>query len=197
MKRNLSIFIGNVLITLAYAFITVPQSIINGGITSFCMSLSRILPLSVSVLVTIMTILIAAACFFTLEFDYFKGSLFCCTCYIILFNVFSSIGWKPNLPTIVSVPISAIFVGIGLFMCINSKATTVGTDTIAVIVHEKAPKIPIATAMYAVNIGVLLLGLSTYGFISLIKGLVFTSIQIFVLNFSLNLRNKIESVKVN
>ncbi len=190
MKRKLSIFIGNILITLAYAFITVPQGIINGGVTSFSMSLSRIFPLSVSIFVTITTVVIAAACFFTLEIDYFKGSLFCCGCYLILFNIFSSISWKPNLPTVISVPLAAACVGIGFFMCINSKATTVGTDTIAVIINKGIPKIPVAAAMYAVNIAVMLLGLSTYGVLALIKGIVFTTIQMLVLNFSLKLKNK-------
>lgn len=188
MKRKISIFIGNILITLAYAFITVPQGIINGGVTSLSMSLSRIFPISVSILVTIITILIAAVCYFALEIDYFKGSLFCCICYLILFNVFSSISWKPNLPTVIAVPLAAVFVGVGFFMCINSKATTVGMDTIAVIINKGMPKIPVAAAMYAVNIGVMLLGLSTYGLASLMKGLVFTSIQMLVLNFSLRLK---------
>lgn len=35
MKRIVCIFAGNVLITGTYAFITVPNEIINGGITSF------------------------------------------------------------------------------------------------------------------------------------------------------------------
>lgn len=181
---------GNILITLAYAFITVPQGIINGGVTSFSMSLSRIFPLSVSIFVTITTILIATACFFALEIDYFKGSLFCCFSYLILFNGFSSISYHPTLPTVISIPLAATLVGIGFFMCINSKATTVGTDTIAIIINKKISKISVATAMYALNIGVMLLGLSTYGFISLIKGFVFTSIQMIVLNSLLKLRAK-------
>ena len=191
MKRNLNIFIGNILITVAYAFITVPQGIINGGVTSFSMSLSRIFPLSVSTFVTLTTIIIAGACFFALETDYFKGSLFCGFSYLVLFNGFSSISWNPNLPTIVSIPLAATLVGTGFFMCINSKATTVGTDTIAVIINKKTPKIPVAIAMYAVNIIVMILGFSTYGFISLIKGLVFTSIQMAVLNFLLKSRKKV------
>ena len=191
MKRKVNILLGNVLITLAYAFVTVPQGIINGGVTSFSMSLARFLPASVSVLVTIVTIIIAAACFFTLDIDYFKGSIFCCTCYLILFNVFSLVSWKPDLPKVISVPAAAVFVGFGVFMCINSKATTVGTDTIALIIHDKFPQIPIATAMYAVNIGVMLLGLSTYGFVSLLMGLVFTTIQILTLNTSLKFRDKL------
>ena len=38
-KRYLSIILGNLLITGAYAFITVPNKIVNGGVTSFSMIL--------------------------------------------------------------------------------------------------------------------------------------------------------------
>ena len=36
-KRYLSIILGNLLITGAYAFITVPNKIVNRGVTSFSM----------------------------------------------------------------------------------------------------------------------------------------------------------------
>lgn len=42
MKRILTIFLGNLLITGAYAFITVPNAIINGGVTSFSMVLGQV-----------------------------------------------------------------------------------------------------------------------------------------------------------
>ena len=47
-KDILFILIGNLLITSAYAFITVPHEIVNGGITSFSMVISNIIHCDIS-----------------------------------------------------------------------------------------------------------------------------------------------------
>lgn len=58
MKRIISIILGNILITGTYAFITVPNEIINGGITSFSMILEKLSRIDISIFVNLTTILL-------------------------------------------------------------------------------------------------------------------------------------------
>ena len=48
MISILKIVVGNLLITFSYAFITVPNGIVNGGVTSFSMILSSVTDLGIS-----------------------------------------------------------------------------------------------------------------------------------------------------
>lgn len=173
------------MIAFAYAFVVIPVGVINGGVTSFSMSLARLVPvnlITVNVWVTILYILIMILCYVCLEKDFFFGSLFSCLCYLVIFNLmcifvpewaaeFSRTFWIP------CVAFAAIILGIGYYLCISSRATSVGMDTIAVILHEKYEKLPVATTMYAINIMVLLIGLYTYGWRSVLIGIGFAGIQ--------------------
>ena len=201
MKRYIIIAIGDILISLPYVLVMVPQGVINGGVTSLSMSMHR-LPfaelLPVSFWVTVLTALIALLCFLFLGKDYFLGSLFSCICYVGFFDLFSAVipqswldvivGFSPVskllpenqsllLGLIIEIICAAIVVGIGYYLCIHAKASTVGMDTIALILHEKNGRIPIAPAMYAMNILVLLLGLYTYGIRSVLCGIFFAGVQ--------------------
>ena len=201
MKRYFIIAIGDILISLPYVLVMVPQGVINGGVTSLSMSMHR-LPLAdqlpVSFWVTVLTALIALLCFLFLGKEYFLGSLFSCICYVGFFDLFSAVIPHSCLQYIIhfspaahllsakasgllglgiEITIAAIIVGIGYYLCIHAKASTVGMDTIALILHEKNEHIPIAPAMYALNILILLLGLYTYGLRSVICGIFFAGVQ--------------------
>ena len=228
MKRYFIIAIGDILISLPYVLVMVPQGVINGGVTSLSMSMHR-LPLAdqlpVSFWVTILTALIALLCYLFLGKDYFLGSLFSCICYVGSFDLFSAIipqSWIVHIlrfsplsgilsgdassadtaadvsaksglvgdPSLllglwIEITVAAIIVGIGYYLCIHAKASTVGMDTIALILHEKNERIPIAPAMYALNILILLLGLYTYGIRSVICGIYFAGIQALTLHILL------------
>ncbi len=204
------ITLGLVLINVTYVLVTVPYGIINGGVTSFSMILSR-LPITellpVNAWVTIVTIILAILCALFLGRDMFIASLFSCVAGIGAFNLFTfitpqpvydvlfklgRIGDNPIIPAGVGVELilAAIVVGIGYYFCLSNNATAVGMDTIAMIIHRRNDKIPVAYAMYAINIIVLLLGLYTYGIRCVIMGIVFAGIQAFTLNTMLKAREK-------
>lgn len=190
-SRWFRIMFANILITSVYAFVAAPNGIINGGVTSLSMSLSRVIHTDVSMNVTAVTVVLAALCYVFLGRDYFRGSLLSCVSYIIFYNVFSSVGMAvTNLPVWIYLPFAAMVLGVGYYFCVSSEATTVGADTIAVIINERFPKIPLAASMYAINIAVMIFGLATYGVQSLIKGIIFTGIQTLTLNYLLNLSEK-------
>ncbi len=94
-----------------------------------------------------------------------------------------------------AVPVAAAVVGIGYYFCLSAKATTVGMDTIAVILHEKWNRLPIAQTMYAINICVLLLGFYAYGLKSVLCGIAFAGLQALVLHLLLKRSEKKNSFK--
>lgn len=180
--RYIKIFTGTMLIVFAYVFITVPQGVITGGVSSLSMSLSTLLPLSVSALVTIITVLIAVLCFLTLGPETFKGSLFSCVTFLTMFNLMDLTTWRPNLPIWIYLPLSGVVAGVGLFLDIDSNASTIGTDTLGMIINKYFPKLSIGGGMAATSILIMLLGLATHGLFALIQGVIFTLIRTVTLN---------------
>lgn len=181
-KKFGSILVGNLLITFCYACITVPNRILNGGITSFSMVMGNILGIETVYLVNIITLLLLVLCYYQLGKDYFFGSIFSCISYLILFNIFSKTGFTVNFPKIVSVLIAAAGVGAGYYFCIAAKATTVGFDVIALILSKKKKKLNMAYAMAVINLIVMLSGGFTFGIWALVYGSLFVGVQSFVLN---------------
>lgn len=192
----------------SYVLVTVPYGIINGGVTSFSMILSK-LPftcvLPVNAWVTIVTCILAILCALFLGRDMFVASLFSCVTGVAAFNVFTyivpqpvidaildlgKIGDNPFIPagTILEMALAAAVVGTGYYFCLSNKATAVGMDTIAMILHKRNEKISVAYSMYAINILVLLLGLYTYGIRCVIMGIGFAGIQAVTLNTMLKKR---------
>lgn len=178
----LKMIIGNVLCTSAYAFISVPKGIVNGGVTSFAMVLGKIAGIDVAALTNGLLTLLLLACFLFLGRAYFLNALFSGACYMILFTTFHHMGVEVDLPFAVSVPAAAALVGVGMYFCIVAKSTTVGFDTVAIILHDRNPRVPIALTMYVCNLAVLSLGLLSYGWMSIAAGVVFAGIQSFTLH---------------
>lgn len=190
--RFLRILIGNILLTGAYAFITVPKIILNGGVTSFSLVLEAWTPWSVALWVDVLTILLIIISYIFLGKSYFVGALFSSVCYMVLFNVFHWTGLELPVPTvfgtpILATPIAALLVAAGYYFCISAKATAVSFDTIAMILNKRNAKFEIATTMMVINILVLLTGAATYSITAVVCGIVFTVLQAQFLKFFLKL----------
>ena len=180
--RFLRIFIGNILLTGAYAFITVPKIILNGGVTSFSLVLEAWTPWSVAVWVDILTVALIIISYIFLGKSYFVGALFSSVCYMALFNFFHWTGLELPIPSlfgtpILATPIAAFFVAAGYYFCISAKATAVSFDTIAMILNKRNPRFNIANTMMVINIMVLLTGAATYSIGAVVCGIVFTVLQ--------------------
>ena len=210
IKRYALIGFGLVILNFAYVMVTVPHGIINGGVTSFSMILSR-LPLTeylpVNAWVTIVTALLAFLCWLFLGKRIFIASLYSCVVGVAAFNFFTMIvpksvidtmvrlgyvGDNPVIPAGMAIELiaAAIVVGAGYYFCLSNDSTAVGMDTIALIIHTRHEKIPIAYALYAINIMVLLLGLYTYGLRCVLMGIAFAGIQALTLNTMLKAKGK-------
>ena len=210
IKRYALIGLGLTILNFAYVMVTVPHGIINGGVTSFSMILAR-LPftevLPVNAWVAIVTGLLALLCFMFLGRDIFIASLYSCVVGVAAFNFFTLIvpadvidtmvrighmGNNPVIPVGMAVELiaAAAVVGAGYYFCLSNDSTAVGMDTIALIIHKRHEKIPVAYAMYAINIIVLLLGLYTYGLRCVLMGIAFAGIQALTLNTMLRAKDK-------
>ncbi|MGX8852187.1 YitT family protein [Amedibacillus sp. YH-ame10] len=180
------IIAGNLLITTAYAFITVPHEIINGGITSFSMVLQNLTSWDVTIFTNGITIILLIACYLWLGKEYFYKSILSSACYMLFFNIFHAMNFVIQLPQAMCVIIAAIMVGSGYMLCIKAKSTTVGFDVLAIIFHHRDETISIAKMMRAINIVVILLGLLSYGWLAIITGILFTILQTKTLDVLLN-----------
>lgn len=195
MISILKIVVGNLLITFSYAFITVPNGIVNGGVTSFSMILSSVTDLGISFYTNCITILLLVLCLFFLGKSYLAKSIVSSACYMLFFSFFNGIGFGfASIPMVISVLIAGLLVGIGYFLCLSAESSTVGFDVIALILHNKNNKIKVSKAMRYINLFVILLGLFSYGLLAVIYGVIFTYIQTTVVHLLLE-DNVIENVK--
>ena len=195
MISILKIVVGNLLITFSYAFITVPNGIVNGGVTSFSMILSSVTDLGISFYTNCITILLLVLCLFFLGKSYLAKSIVSSACYMLFFSFFNGIDFGfASIPMIISVLRAGLLVGIGYFLCLSAESSTVGFDVIALILHNKNNKIKVSKAMRYINLFVILLGLFSYGLLAVIYGVIFTYIQTTVVHLLLE-DNVIENVK--
>lgn len=181
-----SILLGNLFITGAYAFITVPHAIINGGVTSFSLVLQNLIQIDVGIITNVITLLLLVLCYLGLGKEYFYKSILSSLCYMGFFNLFHSWNISLQLPDLICLPIASLMVGIGYYLCLRAKSSTVGFDVLALVLHRRDESISIAKTMRLINVAVILCGLISYGWLSIMMGIIFTLIQTKVLDLLLN-----------
>ena len=185
----LKIILGNIFMTFAYAYIAVPFGIVNGGVTSFAMVLDKNLPGNISFWTNALYLSLLIIYYIFMGHKCFINALFSCVAFILFFTLFTVFPLMLPLPFFLAVPCMGILIGIGYYFCISARSTALGFDTIAIILHDRNPKINLALTIYICNVIVLLSGLFTYGIVSVIAGMICSGLQSFVLNL-LTKRNK-------
>ena len=185
----LKIILGNIFMTFAYAYIAVPFGIVNGGVTSFAMVLDKNLPGNISFWTNTLYLSLLIIYYIFMGYKCFINALFSCIAFILFFTLFTAFPLMLPLPFFLAVPCIGILIGIGYYFCISARSTALGFDTIAIILHDRNPKINLALTIYICNVIVLLSGLFTYGMVSVIAGIICSGLQSFVLNL-LTKRNK-------
>ena len=88
MKSYLKILIGNVLLTGAYTFLTVPNNIINGGVTSTSLLISHYLNIDIGYISTAITLFLLLFDLITLRKNFFIKSAFSSVCYVVFLTYF-------------------------------------------------------------------------------------------------------------
>lgn len=182
------ITIGNLLLTAAYAFLTVPNEIINGGVTSTSLLISHYLQVDISYISTPLTILLLIFGRVFLGKEFFLRSLYSSICYVIFFNFFHWTGITFDIPAFVCAIIAGILVGLGHYLCLSQDSSTVGYDVIALYLHKLHPKWNPAIILRIIGMIVLVVGIATFGIWSVIYGILFTIIQTQVIYIGLQIR---------
>lgn len=188
--RLARIILGNVLMSFAYAFLTVPQKIINGGVTSFSLILSGLTGVDTAVLANGITLVFLLLCLLCLGKEYFTRSIVGALCYMASFTFFHSLDICLIRERPAAVVAAAVMVGTGYFLCISQHSTGVSFDTLALILNHRCPRISVAGAMFVINLSVLILGAVYYGLESVLFGIAFTAIQAVTLELWMKLWKK-------
>ncbi|MGJ3195788.1 YitT family protein [Peribacillus frigoritolerans] len=190
MKDLLKIIAGNISMTFAYAYLIVPNEIINGGVTSSALLLNALLGYNIAMLANLVTGLLLIICLAFLGKEYFFKSIVSSLSYMVFFNFFYSLNIHFDMNIVLVIFISSILIAIGYYLCITANASTVGFDVIALILHHKNEKIDIAATIRIINLIVLILGLLVYGYASIVKGIAFTMIFSYLLKKMLDRKQK-------
>ncbi|MEB2629231.1 YitT family protein [Peribacillus frigoritolerans] len=190
MKDLLKIIAGNISMTFAYAYLIVPNEIINGGVTSSALLLNALLGYNIAMLANLVTGLLLIICLVFLGKEYFFKSIVSSLSYMVFFNFFYSLNIQFNVNIVLVIFISSILIAIGYYLCITASASTVGFDVIALILHHKNEKIDIAATIRIINLIVLILGLMVYGYASIVKGIAFTLLFSYLLKKMLDRKQK-------
>ena len=198
IKENLKsmaiIALGNLLLTSAYAFLTVPNNIINGGVTSTSLLLSHYLNIDIGYISSVITIFLLLFGRVALGKNFFYRSLFSSVCYMVFFNFLHFTGISFFFHPLIIVLFAGIFVGVGHYLCLREDSSTVGYDVFALFIHKKNKKLDTAIVLRIIGICVLIVGVATFGIKSVIYGIIFTIIQtqvIYLLNKSHEVNAKI------
>ncbi|MEC0344941.1 YitT family protein [Peribacillus frigoritolerans] len=190
MKDLLKIIAGNISMTFAYAYLIVPNEIINGGVTSSALLLNALLGYNIAMLANLVTGLLLIICLVFLGKEYFFKSIISSLSYMVFFNFFYSLNIQYDMNIVLVIFISSILIAIGYYLCITANASTVGFDVIALILHHKNEKIDIAATIRIINLIVLILGLLVYGYASIVKGIAFTLLFSYLLKKMLDRKQK-------
>lgn len=182
---------GVALVSAAYAFITVPMTIVNGGVTSFSLILGTVTGVEMAFFVNGITLLFFILCGLFLGRSYMLGSLLSCICYMGFFSLFRALSlqtgfaWRGWLP--LAVLVAAVIVGIGYGFCISAESTILGFDTVALILHKYWPRLSVAGTMAVINCIVVLAGFIVLSWREVAAGIVFSLVQARVLALMLRL----------
>ena len=172
---------GNILLTATYAFLTVPNSIINGGVTSFSLVLSTLTGLDISVFSNFITCLLIVSSALAISWEFCAKSLLSSVMYMGLFTFFHMMGFSVPLPQPVAAVLAGVLVGVSYFLCIDADSSTAGFDVVAIAVNRHYPRTNVAINLRIISMLVLLLGAGVLGVWAVVFGLVFTFVETGVL----------------
>lgn len=184
------IILGNILMGFAYAKWMKPDKIINGGVTSVSMILEKVSGIPIIYLTNGVTIILLVLCFVFLGKENFFRSLLSSICYNLFFSMFYLAHFQVSINLPIDFLFASFFIATGYYCCISANASTVGMDVIALILHKKDEKINIAKTIRTINFIVLGVGLLTYGWFSVLIGILFSVANARILSFFLEANRK-------
>lgn len=177
----LKILAGNCVMGLAYAKWMVPNKIINGGVTSLSLVMSKLSRFSLVAWTNGITLALLFCCLIFLGKGNFFKFLFSSVTYLFFFNLFYDLPFSLHTWVALDLMLACCAIAFGYYCCISSNSSTVGVDVIALILHHRNPKRKIAPMIRNLNFCILILGLLTYGIPSVLLGVLFSFVYSWML----------------
>ncbi len=183
MKSVLLITLGNLLLTGAYAFLTVPNNMIDGGITSTSLIIAHFLKIDITYITTAIAIFLLLFSLAVLGKHFFLKTCYSCTCYIVFFDWFHLASFPIVIPPIICIVLAGFLVGLGHYLCLSQKSSVIGYDIIALFIHKINEKWDFSVILRTIGIIVLIVGLYVFGLTAVLYGLIFIIIETEVIYF--------------
>ncbi len=180
------IFLGNVVMGLAYAKWMVPHQIINGGVTSLSMVISGLSGWPLLYLTNGLAILLLVLCWAFLGKSVFFKSLLSSGLFMLFFSFFYSQPFSLTSHIAIDVSLACVAIAFGYYCCLSANASTAGLDAVALIIHKYHPHTQVAHTLRYLNYAVLALGWLVFGWLSVVIGIVFSYGYSWILNVFLN-----------
>lgn len=179
-KKIRSLFIiglGNLLLTAAYTLFAIPNNIIDGGVTSTAVLLSYYFNINITYTISILTCIILAFSYITMGKTFFLKTLFSSLCYVIFFSFFSWLGVVIETGVLNSILIAGVLIGLGRYLCLKEKSSTLGYDPVALFCHKKNKKCSTTCILWVICSTILLLGSACFGIKIVIMGIMLVFIE--------------------
>lgn len=183
MRSVVIITLGNILLTGAYAFLTVPNNMIDGGVTSTSLIIAHLLDVDITYITTTIAILLLLFSLAFLGKQFFFKTAYSCLCYIIFFDLFHLTNIVLNMPPILCIVLAGFLVGIGHYLCLSQNSSVMGYDVIALFIHKNNEKWDFAIVLRIICIMVLIIGVYVFGLLAVVYGIIFIIIQTEVIHF--------------
>lgn len=183
LKNAAILIIGNLLLAFSVAAFVIPHNVIMGGATGIGIVLSKIIPLDTATIVLIFNILMLILGGFVLGRRFLLTTITSSLLYPFFLSVVQAI---PGIETITSNElVAALFggglLGVALGMIMGIGSSSGGTDVLNLVIN-KWFHIPVATAVYLVDIFIMGAQLFFTDVESILYGIILLVIETFVLD---------------
>lgn len=182
LRDLLLISLGNFIMSFAYAKLMIPHKVLNGGVTSLSMIITKFVPIRIDLINSYVLISLLILTTIFLGKELLIKSIVSSVVYTIFFSYFINLSFTIDWPSIPALFVASLLISFGYFCCLTSNSSTVGVDILALIIIKYRPKIPIAKLIGILNFIILGIGLLVYGLWSVLLGLLFSFIYSYELN---------------
>lgn len=149
LKRYLTLFIGCLLVSIAFNVFFLPRSIVYGGVSGISIVVNKLFGIDTSLFVFIVSMLLLIVSYFTLGWEKTKGSIAGSIMYPLCIKLTANLGEYINFNIdnmVLIVVFGALIAGLGSGTNFKSGFSTGGTDIINQII-SKYGKVSIGKSM--------------------------------------------------
>lgn len=165
MKKNISIFIGSVILAVGLYFFLIQHKIAAGGMSGLSLVLSNLVGLNVGTLNLILNVIVMCLGWIFIGTAFVKRSLLSAATVsltiILLENLFPDVILTNDI--ILNVIFGPLVISIGMGMIFYNRGSSGGTDVIATIIN-KYTNTPIATSLFLTDFIIILASMVVIGF---------------------------------